>query len=648
MNKSRTREELKSIFLDALKEPQGIWHRGWKILKHERNTSGVEYRGINQIYLSLITSVKHYSDNRWFTFNQIRSMSTEEKPVHIRRGEHGYPVEKWLLQIHQKDMDKDVYESLLKTANDIIGRPLRNTKGRYNSTFEFHEAERIIEMSDISKNQFDIIFRNYVVFNASQIEGIDPVIHNTLDFSDFQTAKQVIENYMNKENIKIIHSAEGQAYYSPLKDVVVIPNADTFNSEEEYLSTLAHECCHSTGHPKRLCREIINPTKDINYAIEELRAELSSVFLCNELGIAISDEHIENHKAYIQSWIRAIESDDGERILSSVFKDVYEIVDYVKERGGYESIISKNQKQIHLKEIIERGGSQMDDIKRIEELLRYFSLKYDGRLIDIYNALSVKERIDESLKQELFQKVQDFQCVTMFSKEYPECLKKINNPPICLYYKGDISMMDKNAGTLQLVNLDNHTRTFNVIDMENGDLFVAYESYRKAVELNHMMDEKREHVKAMIMEYNKKNAQYELLHSKSMLDCCNELDVYKHEVEINKTLERLMPYNDVPCDVIINYKDLKHKDTIKEVMTIEDFFNDRIERLDFKNGVDFKLDKDNDEFIVTCYGDVYEKDGRCHHKEVNIRLKMKDEHKSFNKVFKKKSQSKKAGIKLRR
>lgn len=648
MNKSKTREELKSIFLDALKEPQGIWHRGWKILKHERNTSGIEYKGINQIYLSIITSMKHYNDNRWFTFNQVRNMSTEEKPVHVRKGEHGYPVEKWLLQIHQKDMDKDTYESLLKTANDIIGRPLRNTKGRYNSTFEFHEAERIIEMSDISKSQFDIIFRNYIVFNASQIEGLEPVIHNTLDFSDYQIAKQVIESYMKKEDIKIIHSAEGQAYYSPLKDVIVMPNADTFNSEEEYLSTLAHECCHSTGHPKRLYREIINPTKDINYAIEELRAELSSVFLCNELGIAISNAHIDNHKAYNQSWVHAIESDDGERILTSVFKDVYEIVDYVKERGGYESIISQNQKQIHLKEIIERGGNQMDDIKRIEELLRYFSLKYDGRLIDIYNALSVKEKVNEPLKKELFEKALDFQCVTMFSREYPECLKKIDNPPVCLYYKGDISMMDKNAGTLQLVNLDNHTRTFNVIDMENGDLLIAYESYNKAVELNHMMDEKREHVKAMIMEYNKKNAQYELLHSKSMLDCCNELDVYKHEVEINKTLERLMPYNDVPCDVIINYKDLKHKDTIKEVMTIEDFFNDRIERLDFKNGVDFKLDKDNDEFIVTCYGDVYEKDGRCHHKEVNIRLKMKDEHKSFNKIFKKKSQSKKAGIKLRR
>lgn len=648
MNKSRTREELKSIFLDALKEPQGIWHRGWKILKHERNTSGVEYKGINQIYLSLITSMKHYSDNRWFTFNQVRSMSTEEKPVHIRRGEHGYPVEKWLLQIHQKDMDKEAYESLLKTANDIIGRPLRNSKGRYNSTFEFHEAERIIEMSDISKNQFDIIFRNYIVFNASQIEGIDPVIHNTLDFSNYESAKQVIENYMKKENIKIIHSAEGEAYYSPLKDVIVMPNADIFNSEEEYLSTLAHECCHSTGHPKRLYREIVNPTKDINYAIEELRAELSSVFLCNELDIPISNAHIDNHKAYIQSWVRAIEGDDGERILGSVFKDVYEIVDYVKERGGYESIISQNQKQIHLKEIIERGGNQMDDIKRIEELLRYFSLKYDGRLIDIYNALSVKERIDESLKKELFEKAQDFQCVTMFSKEYPECLKKINNPPICLYYKGDISMMDKNAGTLQLANLDNHTRTFNVIDMENGDLLIAYESYSKALELNHMMDEKREHVKSMVMEYNKKNAQYELLHSKSMLDCCNEFDVYKHEVEISETIDRLSLYNDVPCDVIINYKDLKHKDTKKEIMTISDFFNDRIQCFDFKNGVDFKLDKDNDEFIVICYGNAYEKDGRCHHEEVNIRLKMKDEHKSFNKIFKKKSQSKKTGIKLRR
>lgn len=646
MNKSRTREELKSIFLDALKEPQGIWHRGWKILKHERNTSGIEYRGINQIYLSLITSIKHYSDNRWFTFNQVRSMSTKEKPVHVRKGEHGYPVEKWLLQIHQKDMDKDVYESLLKTANDIIGRPLRNSKGRYNSTFEFHEAERIIEMSDIFKNQFDIIFRNYVVFNASQIEGIEPVIHNTLDFSNYQSAKQVIENYMKKENIKIIHSVEGQAYYSPLKDVIVMPNADTFNSEEEYLSTLAHECCHSTGHPKRLYREIINPTKDINYAIEELRAELSSVFLCNELGIPISNAHIENHKAYIQSWIRAIESDDGERILSSVFKDVYEIVDYVKERGGYESIISKNQKQIHLKENIERGGNQMDDNKRKDELLRYLSLKYDGRFIDIYNAVLAKERIDESLKQELFQKAQDFQYVSMFSEEYPECLKKIDNPPVCLYYKGDISMLDKNVRTFQIVNLDNETRTFNVIDMENGDLFVAYESYRKAVELNHMMDEKREHVKAMVKEYNE-DAHDELL-SKSILDCSSEFDFLKYETEINKAIDRLMPYSDEPCDVIIEYKDLNHKDTKKEIMTISDFFNDRIQCFDFKNGVDFKLDKDNDEFIVICYGNAYEKDGRCHHKEVDVRLKIKDEHKSFNKIFKKKSQSKKAGIKLRR
>lgn len=45
------------------------------------------------------------------------------------------------------------------------------------------------------------------------------------------------------------------------------------------------------------------------YAIEELRAEIGSSFICNDLGIIPqkNEDYLENSQAYIQSWLKAIQ-----------------------------------------------------------------------------------------------------------------------------------------------------------------------------------------------------------------------------------------------------------------------------------------------------------------------------------------------------
>lgn len=86
----------------------------------------------------------------------------------------------------------------------------------------------------------------------------------------------------------------------------------------------------------------------------------------------------------------------------------------------------------------------------MEELTLYFSLKYEGDFLKIYNALLNKERVDEQLKHELMKKLK-CQYTTIFSEDYPSMLKNINCPPFVLYYYGDLSLV--NTKTMGVVGM---------------------------------------------------------------------------------------------------------------------------------------------------------------------------------------------------
>ena len=77
----------------------------------------------------------------------------------------------------------------------------------------------------------------------------------------------------------------------------------------------------------------------------------------------------------------------------------------------------------------------------LEELVLYFSLKYEGDFQKIYEAVMSKEKVDEKLKNELMEKLK-CKYVTIFSEDYPEMLKQINCPPFVLYYYGNLKLLD--------------------------------------------------------------------------------------------------------------------------------------------------------------------------------------------------------------
>ena len=95
----------------------------------------------------------------------------------------------------------------------------------------------------------------------------------------------------------------------PSTTKIHLPRRESFVDLPEYYSTALHEIGHSTGAEKRLNREMTADRSSQEYALEELRAEIASMFLEQDLGVTASDKQIENNSAYIGAWKSKIKED---------------------------------------------------------------------------------------------------------------------------------------------------------------------------------------------------------------------------------------------------------------------------------------------------------------------------------------------------
>ena len=114
------------------------------------------------------------------------------------------------------------------------------------------------------------------------------------------------EALLTAGGVPIYYNGKGRAFYRPLTDSIHLPDREQFPSAENFYATALHELGHSTGHPDRLNRDLSHPFGSEGYAKEELRAEIASMILGDELGIG----HDSNqHAAYVGSWIKALKED---------------------------------------------------------------------------------------------------------------------------------------------------------------------------------------------------------------------------------------------------------------------------------------------------------------------------------------------------
>lgn len=143
--------------------------------------------------------------------------------------------------------------------------------------------------------------------------------------------------------------------------------------------TALHELSHATGAEKRLNRDIRNVFGTEKYAYEELVAEISACFMSEHIQIEQTEEHVNNHKAYIQSWTKAL-SEKPEMLMKAI-RDAEKAANYLEYHA---EILSKEEYQetltLHENEETPTPGNTSEKMveKTANPITREADLKANG------------------------------------------------------------------------------------------------------------------------------------------------------------------------------------------------------------------------------------------------------------------------------
>ena len=221
------------------------------------------------------------SDNRFITGAQAHVMK-----LRIRAGERSVARVIRMVEVDRR-----------KAGKDSVGEVIAEENGKY------------------------LVMKTYAVFHASQLEpGLPPLISARADVAPVAAVGSIV-NALKETGLKI---AEGpfEPAYLPRLDLIRMPPMASFKGVDSddvaanYFGTFLHEISHSVGAPKRLGRFGMSAMSLQERAMEELIAEWSATMLCSGIkGIKLGEDHIQQHSAYLSSWVQALKADK-----SAIFK----------------------------------------------------------------------------------------------------------------------------------------------------------------------------------------------------------------------------------------------------------------------------------------------------------------------------------------
>lgn len=266
-------ENLAEKIIAELEKGTAPWQKPWMNAERAFNPiTGNTYKGANRMRLML----SGYNDPRYMTFNQAK-----EAGYSIKKGSKGIPLQTYIFE-----------KESIKKDND--GKAIKDENGEY-------LKEKVKLLSPI--------ISQFTVFNAEQIEGIPP--YERLAEKMWET-DEVAEEILTNSDANITHRYGNSAYYNAEADEIVLPEKNQFPTKQDYYATALHELSHWTGHESRLNR--LNITERFGsepYAKEELRAEIASMLLGQDLGIT---HDTSRHISYVDSWIKVIKESPNELV----------------------------------------------------------------------------------------------------------------------------------------------------------------------------------------------------------------------------------------------------------------------------------------------------------------------------------------------
>lgn len=243
------------------------WQKPWHSTPYSNAVSGHQYRGINPLLAAADVMLNDYQTPLFVGFSQAKELGWK-----VRKGSKAT----WLLWGGT-------------SAKDVTDETTGETKKQFFSAFKWLN---VFNLDCIDDSEAETKVSSFI-HSSSPNRNLDPRLEDAERFIKAQSAQ--------------VSFGGDVACYVPSLDKIKLPKYDDFTSAIAYYSTFAHELSHWTAHPTRLNRPLKAKFGSQAYAYEELIAEISAAFICNELGMEMQLEH---HASYLAHWIQILKSDN--------------------------------------------------------------------------------------------------------------------------------------------------------------------------------------------------------------------------------------------------------------------------------------------------------------------------------------------------
>jgi antirestriction protein ArdC len=271
------------------------WRKPWSSaggaglpLRH----NGEPYRGINTFMLGLKAMSCGYASPYWMSFNQALELGAA-----VRKGEKSTAVV--------------YYGTARKTASDDAGSDRDEGDEPGGGAYRF--------------------LRVFAAFNAEQIDGLPGRFFPARDEppgegpEPIAPLREIVEAMTAGLGVTYVEGGDRACYIRAL-DAIHMPEARRFLSYQHYVATRVHELAHATETPQRLAIDYgAKVFGNEAYAKGELYAELCAAMVGAHLGFAPG--HIEDHAAYVQSWLSVLRGD--KRFILKASADAQRGADYL-------------------------------------------------------------------------------------------------------------------------------------------------------------------------------------------------------------------------------------------------------------------------------------------------------------------------------
>lgn len=302
-------EMIADRLIKQLEEGTAPWQKPWQPGEERmphNPVSGTRYKGANALWLAM----QGRSDPRWMTYKQAQQIGAQ-----VKTGEKSTWVQYWKFtdQVPKKDENGQILQ-------DSKGKPVT--------------VEMLLDRPKVFSSR---------VFNAEQIQGLPPLEKKEPAWNRHDRAEKILAG----SGAIICHDQPDRAFYRPTTDSIHLPGHEQFETADNYYATALHELGHWTGHESRMGRDMSGGFGSESYAKEELRAEIASLMVGDELG---TGHNPEQHAAYVKSWVKVLKEDpkeilrasrDAEKIMSLVMsyeREKVQAVSQAKEQPAIENI----------------------------------------------------------------------------------------------------------------------------------------------------------------------------------------------------------------------------------------------------------------------------------------------------------------------